>query len=273
MTDQSIFGKENPNPAETLPNNGGNSNPPNVPNDSALADLLAEIKNERGEPKYKTLQDAIVALKHSQTYIPQLTTEVRERDAELAAARARLAEIDELKNTVQALTQRQSESAPQNTQLDEGKIADLVSSAITQREAASKAQANAAKVAQSLRSVYGEQAEAKYNEKAVELGFTVAELNALASKSPEAALRLLGVQGGKPNNSGLPLQSTIRSDGLQPHTESLIGRNKVSTQIGATSQDIQEEAQRSRLMLEQLEAQGLSIDDLTNPKVYFKHFK
>lgn len=271
MSDQTIFGNV-PNPAETLPNNDGSGTPSNVPNDSGLANLLAEIKNERGEPKYKNVQDALVALKHSQTYIPQLTTEVRERDAELANARARLAEIDELKRTVQALTQRQTDPAPQGPQLDEGKIADLVSSAITQREAQTRAQQNAAQVANALRSKYGAEAEVKYNEKAAELGIDVAELNALASKSPAAALRLLGEVDIKPQSSGLPTPSSIRTDGIQPHQESLIGRNKHSTQLGATTQDIANEAQRAAQMVVELEKLGLSVDDLSNPKVYAKYF-
>ncbi|MDU9765458.1 hypothetical protein RGC28_08345, partial [Helicobacter pylori] len=60
--------------------------------------------------------------------------------------------------------------------------------------------------------------------------------------------------------------------GFTPTVDSLIGKNKVGTRLGATAQDAIEEVRRSREMIAQLEAQGMSVDNLTDPKFFFKHF-
>ena len=81
MSDQtSIFGNQNA-PAPQDQNNGGNSNPPTPSSNDQLANLLTGIKNERGEPKYKDVQTALEALRHSQEYIPTLKQEKEANDA------------------------------------------------------------------------------------------------------------------------------------------------------------------------------------------------
>ena len=99
---------------------------------------------------------------------------------------------------------------------------------------------------------------------------SVEEVNELASKSPQAVLGLLGItssQGGyKP-----PITSGTNTASYTPPTESYVKANKGAL-LGATYQDLVTEKQNSSKMLEELSANGLSIADLTDPKVFFKHF-
>ena len=48
--------------------------------DNPYADLLRNIKNEDGNQKYDTIQKALEALSHSQTYIPQIKSQLTERE-------------------------------------------------------------------------------------------------------------------------------------------------------------------------------------------------
>jgi hypothetical protein len=78
MSDQtSIFG--NNTPASTNANDTNTSvtsNNANVQPNNDFADLLNQIKNERGEPKYKTIEDALKGLQHAHQYIPNIKTEL-----------------------------------------------------------------------------------------------------------------------------------------------------------------------------------------------------
>lgn len=263
----SIFNGQNPQETPATP---AGTAPANVQIDPTVLTLLGEIKNERGEPKYKTLQDAIVALKHSQEYIPTLTTQLSQKDSELATARAEAAKIAELERTLQALTQKTTEEPTSpNSGLSKEQIAELVSQTLTQRQQEELAQSNARAVAQALQSQFGTEAEKKYNEKAAELGMTVAELNALAMRSPKA---VLGMLGAKETPSAFKPQPSVNTAALQPHQETFVGRNQKSALIGATTEDMRAEQANAKRMVEELEAKGMSIDDLSNPKNYFKYF-
>lgn len=265
----SIFG--NSNPEATPPAQGGAGTPPNVQPDSVIATLLSEIKNERGEPKYKNVQDAIVALKHSQEFIPQLTEQVRQREADLVTARAEAARAAELERSLEALTQRRENTPPQGSpSLTPEQIAELVTQTLTNRQKQELATQNMANVANTLSASFGTEAERKYNEKAAELGMTVPELNALAARSPKAVLDMLGAK--TPTPSGAPPQSSANTAGFQTHQDSFVGRNSKGVILGATTEDMRREMDASNKMVDELHAQGKSVYDLSDPKVYMKHF-
>lgn len=270
MSDPTIFGSNPPGGNPTDPP-AGSGTPAHVQIDPAIATLLGEIKNERGEPKYKDLQAAIVALKHSQEYIPTLTGQLTAKEAELAQARADAARVAELERSIEALTNRQA--TPSNTTapvFDESKIAEMVTRQLTQAEQARVAQSNTALVADTLKHALGTEAEAKYNEKAAELGMSVQELNALVARSPKAVLTMFGVQA-KPTTAA-PNAGSINTSGLAPHQDTFVGRNKEPVVMGATTEDMRRESDRSKRMVEELNAQGLSVHDLSDPKLYKKYF-
>lgn len=272
MSDQtSIFPEQN---SQTPANQGANGNGTDAPNIDPVADLLGSIKNERGEPKYKSLQDAIVALKHSQEYIPQLTTKLAERDTELSTARAEAARIAELERSLAALTQsRESPSTPpvQNG-LSEEKIAELVNQTLSRNQVVEVQKNNVNRVVADMVKQYGPEAQKTYEAKAAEIGMTVAQLNALAATTPQAVLNLMGVTATKPAVD-VTQATQYNTEAFQPRQDSFIGKNPKPMLIGATTQDFKEEAARSRKMVEELHADGKSVYDLTDPKVYFKYFK
>lgn len=263
-------------------NNSG-ATPPNTnvpatgttPNSAdPYADLLGSIKNERGEPKYKTLQDAIVALKHSQDYIPQLTTKLSQQEAELAKARAEAEKIAELERTLSTLTQQNTQekfTAPQG--ITEEKVAELVTQTLTRSKAEETQKSNTAKVVQAMQAKFGENAEKAFYGKAAELGMSVEQFNKLAATTPLAVLNLLGITAVANSAAPATTQSSFNTEAFQPQSTSFIGRNAKPMMVGATTQDMHDEAHNAREMVKELHSQGKSVYDLTDPKVYFKTFK
>jgi hypothetical protein len=272
MADQpSIFNTEIP--AETPPNN----DPSKVTDLQAteLTDLLGSIKNERGEPKYKTLKDAIIGLQHAQTYIPELKNNLTAKERELAEAQARAQEVDELKETVRNLTQRPTSDGTPPAGLSKEEIAKLVSQSVagelTQRQQQEQMSNNVNTVVSSLKEAFGENAEKHFNQAAADAGMTVAEFNALAAKSPKIVLSALGVKPKAPQSFS-PSTSTVNSQAFTPPSDTHIGRNKQSTQVGATTEDMQAESKRAKAMVDELHEAGLTVHDLSNPKTYQRYF-
>lgn len=262
-TDTNIFGGDTP--ATPAPN----TNPA-----TDFNQFLSMIVNENGEQKYKTVEEALKGGAHAQAYIAKLQADKAALEAQVQAATAAKSREAELEQTLQELLAKQGTPA---TPVDAPKpddIAELVMKQLAARDAASKAKANQAEVASKLLEKFGTEAEAKYNSAAQELGLTVAELNDMAAKSPKAVLQVLGVGVAttRPNNVA-PGQSAVNTAAFTPKTETLVKRNTERSQIGATTAELNEEARRSKAMVEELHAQGLSVGDLTDPKVYNKFFR
>lgn len=238
----------------------------------ALATLLMSIKNENGEPKYRTLQDALVALKHSQDYIPQLKQTLSQREQELAEARREAARIAEVERSIAELTQSKNAPATPGSDLTEEKIAELVANTLSRRETETERKKNLDTVIQTVHAKFGPDSEKVFYGRAKELGFSVQEFNELAAKSPATVLSLLNVSASTP--TGLPpTQSSVNTAGLQPRVDSFISHNPKSILLGATTQEVLEESRAAGKMVDELHAQGKTVHDLTDPKVYFKTFK
>jgi hypothetical protein len=269
MTDQSIFGDQNKPVADpTITQTATQTQSP-------LATLLADIKNEQGSQKYATPEDALRGAAHAQEYIRTLQREKAEADARLAALSAKEDKTAHLEATLAELMQKVNKPAEPALNVPTGDdIAAIVAKTLDSRSAAQKAQENQAQVAQALMKQFGAEAEAKYNEAAKELGLSPQELNELAAKSPKAVLKTLGVseQAAKPQ-SFAPAGTSLNTAALQPHQDSFVGRNKAVQTVGATSEDLFQEARNSRAMVDELHAAGLSTADLSDPKVYAKYFK
>jgi hypothetical protein len=273
MADQSIFGNEQP---ATQPNTPVGSNPQNAPaNQVDAATLLSSIKNERGEQKYSTVEAALEGLRNAQEFIPTLKQQTAEKDAEIERLRVQAERAAELERTLAELTsQREQQQATPPAGINESQLADLVNRTLTQREQAALAQSNITTVTSTLQNVFGTDAEAKFYGKAQEMGMSVAEMNALAAKSPKAVLTMLGVTQPVPNkgNTQVHTPGTVNTAAYTPQQETFVGRNPKPVIVGATTQDINESMQRAKKMVEELHAQGKEVHDLTNPKVYFKFF-
>ena len=266
---QSLF---NDPTAVTQPNTGG-STPPASPQSDPLQDLLLQIKNERGEPKYKTVQDALVGLQHAQTHIQTLLTEKRTVDDELNSLRPTAAKLSELEKVVQQLTQSApaQPATPAVQGLSEEQIATLVEQTMTKQQQASVAKQNVATVVESVKKAFGDKAEQVFYDKAKELGMDVASFNTLAARTPAAVLKLLNLD--KPATpQQFPSTSSVNTSAFEQNTESFIGRNKKSLQVGATHSEIMQSAADAKRMVDEMAQKGMSIDDLTKPSNYFKHF-
>lgn len=275
MADQSIFG--NQNNTETPPNNtpaGGNqAGAPN--NQDTIATLLSEIKNERGEPKYANIEAALEGLRNAQEFIPTLRGQLTAKEQEVERLREQAERAVELERTLEALTsQQQQGNATHAPALDETKIAELVNRTLTAREKHQIAQSNLQSVVATLQQSYGADAETKFYGKAEEMGMTKEEMNALAARSPKAVLTMLGVnqQSANKQNTQITTPSSVNSAGYTPNQETFIGRNNIPTIVGATSADLKAATERAKKMVEELHAQGKSVHDFTDPKVYMKYF-
>lgn len=164
---------------------------------NAFEDQLKAIKNEAGEQKYDTLEKALDALKHSQSYIPDLKSTLTEKEQEIARLQEELSKRSAVEDVVAKLTanQDQQETTPQANGLDEQAVLNLVQDFTQQQQVAQSASANEQSVSDALFSTYGDKTQEVVSAKAAELGMSVDELRALSQKSPQAALSLFQVQG------------------------------------------------------------------------------
>lgn len=281
MSDQtSIFGNQS-NQSQVTPeqqaSQGGAATTTTQTNDP-YTDLLKTITNESGAPKYASIPDALKGLQNAQSFISTLMTEKKTVEQQLQELRDENERLKTVESVVERLTQKQAvtEQTTQTVQtLDESKIAELVARTISQEKSKETMQSNVTKVAQTLQSVLGTDAESKFYGKASELGMSKEEINALAAKNPKATLALFGIsdspqQQAKPFN---PVSSSVNTSAFQPTQDSFVRKNDKPILLGATTHDLINERQNAVKMVEELEANGLSIDDLTNPKNFFKIFK
>ena len=261
MSDQTIFNNENKQ-AETQSQT--------ITNDNPYADLLKGIKNESGEQKYKSVQDALIGLQNAQNYIQTLKTEKSQTEQEVTNLRAAAEKVSELEHVVLELQKsNQSQSTPAT--VDENVVRNLVNQAIAQTKQEDISKSNIAKVAEAVKNSFGEKAEEVFYGKAEEVGLSRQAINALAAQSPAAALALLGITQSS-GSSTAPVKGTVNTTNLSPNQESLIGRNKVKLEVGASYHELNNEMASAKKMAEELAAKGMSMDDLTKPSNYFKYF-
>lgn len=274
MRDHSIF-NDNSNQPDQTGNQGGNSTPPNSqPNDATT--LLMSIKNENGEPKYKTVEEGLKALQHSQTFIEQLKREKATADAEAASLREKADKITELERTVQELIKGNTNQSPGATTpqtIDEASIAALVERTLTENQKKAVREQNLSNVVRTLEEKFGTEASEKFYSKAQELGLSKAEMNELAAKSPIAVVQLFGLNVNQKQSQAAPTTSSFNTSVLDVSKNTDIKANPKSTLVGATTHEIMEESRAAKRMVDELHAQGKSVHDLTDPKVYFATFR
>lgn len=269
-TDTSIFSNTDSS-TQTNTNIADTSNTASVNSTDTFANLLGSIKNERGEQKYKDAASALEGLKNAQEYIPQLKTELSNKDAELLTLRNEVIRLKSVDEVVQKLLVKQDDQT--NTQvtagLTEEQIAELVNRTLTTRSTQAQQAANVDSVVKQLQTSFGAEAEKAFYNKAIELGMTMEQMNALAATSPKAVLSYFSLTASTHIS---PTTGGFNTTGFQPKQDTFVGRNKKPTLVGATTQDMMVEHNNAKQLVNELHEQGLSISDLTNPKEYFKHF-
>lgn len=272
MSDQTIFNESTnteATPSTTTAASGQHSN------DTVYADLLNGIRNSDGVPKYKDVQTALQALAASQSFIETLKTEKAETERKLAEAANGLSKQEELERTVRELIQKQNEQRPTGeAHMSPEQIAEMVNRTLSANQLQQTSKQNQTSVANALKQQFGEKAEEAYNAAAEDNGFTVAEFNALAAKSPKAVLKMLGVSGQATSKSQsfAPGHNSFNSAGFKPNQETFVKRNTTPVKIGATTEDTMQEFRNSSRMADELAEQGMSVHDLSDPKLYKKYF-
>ena len=213
MTDQSnVFGGDSTTPENTTPP---------TPTPSTLEDRLKNIKNENGEPKYKSLEDALVALEHSQKYIPELKSQLSGAQQQLEEMKAQMSKFNNIEETVQRLLaqqQNQRATPPEASGLDEQAVIKLVQDSLKQTEQQRQLSANQQKVNDALISKYGEKAVEVLEAKAAELRTTKQALGELSKQNPDLVLALFSTPANKEPN---PAVNGRRTPNPRPVVEEL----------------------------------------------------
>lgn len=271
MSDQNIFSS-----GET-PNQNQQSAPANTQTSSSndsFADLLGSIKNEKGEPKYRDVNTALDALKHSQEFIPQIKNENEQLKAELNQLREQLSKLSNIEQQVQQLTStRQTEQKTTAPALDENVVAELVTRTLSAQQQKAIQQSNIQAVVNAMKSSFGDDAEKTFYAKAAEVGMQPEDINLLAAKTPQAVLKLFGIADTKQQTKApAPIVGGLNTSGYTQKPESNVRRNTNGVLLGATTKDLVSEFGNSKALVQELNSQGLTPYDLTDPKVYFKHF-
>lgn len=206
------------------------------------ADLLKGIVNEHGQQKYDSLPKALEGLANAQNYIPQLKTELQQKEQELANLKAELEKRAAVEDVVTRLTAQQREpqgpgTPPTPSGLDEQAVLQLVQQALGQAKASDQAANNRAQVQQALSSKFGEKSREVIQQKAQELGTTPEEIGQLASKNPAMVLALFNASVQptvKPTTGSVTIPASYQQDrpALQKPAKSLLS--------GATSKQQKE---------------------------------
>lgn len=203
---------------------------------SGANDLLASIKNEVGEPKYKTLDEAIKALAHSQAFIPQLLNEKRSAEEELAQLREQVSKSKSVEDVLKELTAKNVEDKPRIETPpvgvpNEDAIAELVKKQLEKEKIHDQEVKNASEVQNALILKFGEKTPDVITAKAAELGTTAKELGDLAKKNPKMVLSLFSASKPSvtPTTSSIHLPVNVQQPALEAPSKSLL--------LGATSKE------------------------------------
>lgn len=209
------------------PTQEGSATPP--AND--LGALLSNIKNENGEAKYKSLEDAIRALDHSQRYIPDLKTQLTGAQSKIATLEEQLNKFSNIEESVQRLLAKEQNSngnpAPV-AGLDEQAVMRLVQQSLQQSKSAEMAEANFRLVNENLVKKFGDKARDVVATKARELNTTPEALQGLAKENPQLVLTLFQTpaQSDPTHTTGsrnTPLPVKTNEGAIKPNKSLLAG--------------------------------------------------
>lgn len=170
-------------------------------------EFLQAITNPEGKPKYKTVADALIGAAKAQEHIQRI-------EAENAELRTVAKKVETMEQLLQRLEQgKGSDPAPMPKVEDQEQI---VLSVLEKREQALRERQNREQVLESLKGKFGDKVQDVLQAKANDLGLSVAELGALAARSPKAVLGYFDAKSVTPS-----VQSTVNTQALQPRSGDL----------------------------------------------------
>ena len=176
--------------AADQPSEGQESTPTNDP----LVDKLSGIVNEEGVQKYRSVEDALEGLKHSQEFIAKLKEENQQFRSELDKRMSAEAVLKELKAETAPDEKPSSEFSPEAIQ-------ELVDKRLEARTAQDRAKANEEFVQAKLRERFGEESNRIVQSQASKMQLSPEDLRELSQKSPEAVLQMFDAASTKPKEN------------------------------------------------------------------------
>lgn len=237
MTDQAMFD-------DTTPKTEDNKTAvdPASSNTNPFADKLNEIVNDKGEPKYKDIEAALEALKHSQDFIKTLQNESQQTKTSLQEMQSELEKRKSVEDVVKSLTNQNtqsSESKPstegKDNALDEDKVRNMLESLLNEKTSSQKKEDNLSLVVRTISETHGEKAKSFIQQRAKELNTTPQELQKLAEDNPNIALSLLG--GGTSTSNSPSTQTTNPPRYVQKSEELERPKQRLITG-GASNKDV-----------------------------------
>ena len=192
MPDENLF-ESTPGSTEVIPATTPvapvTPNPEVVPVISVAEVVPQELSELVGVgKKYKTVQAALHALPHAQTHITSLEADnvrMKEELSRRATAEELLADMRKTAPVVPA--------TPVATEVNPDVISEIVKQQIANTRQDDLYKQNSDSVVNAFTTHYAEKAEAMYNKVATDNGMSIADVNALAKKSPQALLNLAGL--------------------------------------------------------------------------------
>jgi vacuolar-type H+-ATPase subunit I/STV1 len=244
MTDQSVFDKPNETPTQETPVTTPAST-------DVFANQLSQIKNDKGEPKYASVDEALKGAAHAQTHIQELTAKLAELETTSSTYKSELEKRQSVEETLARLTSQSQEkentTPPQG--LDEGKVQQLIQAQLTASQQQTVADANVKNVNDTLIKQYGEKAGEQVRAKAKELGLSVERLQEMSKEAPKAVLQLFNItQSSKTSNTSyggelVPSNYAPKGDVLEKPTHSLM-RGATSAQQKEFMRKVKEDVYR-----------------------------
>lgn len=166
--------------------------------------IPTEVNGLVGEgKKYRSVEDALKSVPHAQTHIQKLEDEAKQLREELAKRRTAEELLEEIKRG-QIPQQQTTGSVEANPEV----LSQIVEQVLEKKTFQQQAQQNTKSVADKFTAVYGDKAEQVYNDIARNMGMSPQELNMLAVKSPNAVLKLAGLDSKQIQQPGR-LQSDV----------------------------------------------------------------
>lgn len=185
-------------------------------------EFLQAITNPEGKPKYKTVADALIGAAKAQEHIQRIESE----NAELRTVAKKVETMEQL---LQRLEQGKGSDQPLMPKVEDQE--QIVLSVLEKREQALRERQNKEQVLESLRGKFGDKVQDALQTKANDLGLSVAELGALAARSPKAVLGYFDTKPAAPS-----VQSTVNTQALSPKTTQATAPENIMW--GASTQDI-----------------------------------
>jgi len=176
-----------------------------------VPEILKEITNEDGTPKYASVEDGLKALVNAQEHIKTLESENSTFREDLSKRQTTEELLEQIKNQSQP-DSRQDPSS--NEGIDLASVAELVDKQLSVREVARSTANNQKMVVTKLQEHFGDKAMEVFIAKADELGLGQQTLEEISGKSPQAVLAYFEL---KPSTAVPKSDGTINTDNLQPN--------------------------------------------------------